>query len=82
MRLVQTSGAAPEQYDVYCGDTQVGYLRLRWGHFSAHLHGSGGPIVYEAYTIGDGIFDFNERDEHLRNAVAEIAKRIYTIEWE
>lgn len=46
MRLVQTSGAAPEQYDVYCGDTQVGYLRLRWGHFSAHLHGSGGPIVY------------------------------------
>ena len=34
-KLVQTCGACPEQYDVYEGDEEVGYMRLRHGHFHA-----------------------------------------------
>ena len=34
-RLILTCGACPEQYDVFDGDRQVGYLRLRHGHFRA-----------------------------------------------
>lgn len=82
MRLVQTCSASPEQYDVYEGDEKVGYLRLRWGHFTAHQDNPGGKIVYEADTIGDGIFEDSEREMHLRRAIAAIAaERPLVIEW-
>lgn len=68
MRLVQTCGACPEQYDVFHGKRKVGYLRLRHGHFRAHFLGVGGEVVYEAETIGDGIFDASEREHHLTMA--------------
>ena len=73
MRLVKTCGACPEQYDVFEGDELVGYLRLRHGHFYASVPDVGGDVVYEAYTKGDGIFDDDERDEHLDKALAAIA---------
>lgn len=67
LKLVQTCGACPEQYDAYFEGNKVGYLRLRHGFFYAqHL----GATVYEASTIGDGIFDPSERVKHL-NAACE-----------
>ena len=29
--VIQTCGACPEQYDVFLGDKQIGYVRLRGG---------------------------------------------------
>jgi hypothetical protein len=86
MKLVQTCGACPEQYDVYDeGGNQIGYMRLRYGHFSVSYGGPGGPIVYEATTIGDGIFDPSERDLHLRAGLAAIIGQrplTYEVEYE
>ncbi len=73
MRLVQTCGGCPEQYDVFEGDELVGYLRLRHGYFYASVPDVGGDIVYEAYPKGDGMFDPDERDGHLQKAMAAIA---------
>ena len=93
LKLIQTCGACPEQYDVYNEEgIQVGYLRLRWGHFSAQCYVSpfNSPIVYEADTIGDRLFDPSERAYHLdlacKHILAELAKSdeppsIYTIEY-
>jgi len=72
MKLIQTCSAAPEQYDLMDGDERIGYLRLRHGHFAAHAYGPSGPIVYKADTIGDGLFESHERDQHIKNAVAAI----------
>jgi hypothetical protein len=36
LRFDQTCMACPEQYDVYLDDTQVGYVRLRWGMLRAY----------------------------------------------
>ena len=69
MRLVRTCTACPEQYDVFEGRRLVGYLRLRHGRFTAHYGSSAGPVVYEAFTRGDGLFDDEaEREEHLKAA--------------
>lgn len=72
LTLVKTCFACPEQYDVFDGSKQVGYLRLRHGHFTADYPDSGGRLVYEADTNGDGMFDFDERDYHLNRAKAAI----------
>lgn len=32
--LEQTSEMCPEQYFAYKGSHRIGYLRLRWGHFT------------------------------------------------
>jgi hypothetical protein len=73
LKLVKTCNACPEQYDVFDGTKLVGYLRLRHGHFCANLFGPNGPIVYEATTIGDGIFDESEREFHLNKAKEAIS---------
>lgn len=71
-RLELTCGACPEQYDVYRGPLQVGYLRLRHGEFRADVPDCGGETVYEAEPEGDGEFTDTERDGYLRAAVAAI----------
>jgi len=55
---------------------QIGYLRLRHGHFAAHAYDPSGPVVYEADTIGDGIFDSSEREEHIINAIVAIIRKV------
>lgn len=73
MKLVQTCGACPEQYDVFDdAGNEIGYLRLRHGYFTAQYGGPGGPVVYDAATEGDGVFEYNERDYHLTNALRAI----------
>lgn len=72
IRLVQTCGACPEQYDAYIGTELVGYLRLRHGYFRVECPSSGGIEVYGAHPQGDGVFEHEERDGYLRRAVSAI----------
>ncbi len=68
-RLVCTSDGCPEQYDVYLHDEEVGYLRLRHGHFRAEVNDN---IVYEAFPKGDGSFESDEREQYITNALIAI----------
>lgn len=72
LKLICTCGACPEQYDVFDGERQVGYLRLRHGWFRADCPDAGGETVHESYPRGDGIFNDDERVAHLTEAVKKI----------
>lgn len=74
IKLEQTCGACPEQYDAYLNGEVVGYLRLRHGYFTVSCPWSGGEVVYEAQPEGDGLFTYEERDGFLEAACAAIAK--------
>lgn len=70
--LIKTCSACPEQYDVYKGMRQIGYLRLRHGWFRAEYPECGGETVYEASPKGDGEFEDDERDRYLKEAVGAL----------
>ena len=69
-----TCGACPEQYDVELDNKKVAYLRLRHGCFRVHVPDFGGKIVYESYPKGDGLFEEDEREKELNNALEAIKK--------
>lgn len=71
LRLVETCGACPEQYEVYLGKKEVAYLRLRHGVFRVDV--PFGKTVYTAHPNGDGCFDDDERDIWLSEAKRRIA---------
>ena len=71
LQVIQTCGACPEQYDVFDGENEIGYLRLRHGYFRADYRGH---TVYEASPDGDGAFESDERDKYLKKAVKAIKK--------
>ncbi len=73
LRLVQTCGACPEQYDVFRGEEKVGSLRLRHGHFRAECHS---VTVYESSPRGDGLFEEDEREFYLNAACFAILERL------
>lgn len=79
IRLVQTCGACPEQYDAFIGDKQVGYLRLRHGFFRVDYPECGGKTIYGAHPQGDGIFESDERAKYLE-AAKEAILREYNLE--
>lgn len=70
--LELTCHACPEQYDVYFEDFQLGYLRLRHGHFRASYRDYEGVVVYSASPAGDGVFTDTERMRYLNNAVTAL----------
>ena len=70
--LEMTCGACPEQYDVFKDGTQVGYLRLRHGWFYAGVPDCSDNIIYEATPKGDGIFEDDEREMYLNEAIKAI----------
>jgi hypothetical protein len=78
-KLILTCSACPEQYDVFYNendeDIKIGYLRLRHGRFYAAYPDCGGEIVYVDHPKGDGIFDDEEREEQLTNAVRTLLKK-------
>lgn len=76
IELKMTCGACPEQYDAFANGKTVGYLRLRHGYFRVELFAPGGTTVYETKTIGDGIFDEDEREFHLQKAKDAIAAEL------
>lgn len=70
LQLRQTCGACPEQYDVYMGGVEVGYLRLRHGRFRAECHDA---VVYATdESAGEGQFTDEERPYFLRKACEAI----------
>jgi hypothetical protein len=71
IKLIQTCGACPEQYDAYIdGDTNaLGYLRLRHGSFRAEYRGE---VVFRGDPRGDGCFEFDERELWLNRACQAI----------
>ena len=72
-KLEMTCRACPEQYDVYDDEgTQVAYLRLRHGSFTACCPDVGGAFVFQAYPIGDGRFNNEERIKYLREAISKV----------
>jgi hypothetical protein len=73
--LQQTCYACPEQYDLFDeNQNQVAYLRLRHGYFYCDSPDIGGKRVYETHTIGDGIFNDEERHIHIKNAIEAVHK--------
>lgn len=74
--LYRTCGACPEQYDVYKDGVKVGYLRLRHGWFYAATPDCTGKRIYEARPKGDGIFEDDEREMYLTEAVNAIEEHI------
>jgi len=77
VRLVQTCGAAPEQYDAFdMAGKPAGYLRLRHGHFTVSFPDVDGELLYEAYPYGDGAFADDERLYYLRQAILAIRLKL------
>jgi hypothetical protein len=73
LRLVRTCAACPEQYDVFEGETQVAYLRLRHGRFRADVPDCGGDTVYSTEDCkGGGNFASEERLAFLTEAIAYV----------
>ncbi len=64
VKLVQTCGGCPEQYDGYIDGECVAYLRLRHGSFRAEYKDE---VVYRAQPRGDGVFDSDEERRHCLN---------------
>jgi len=71
IKLIETCGACPEQYDAMVDGEKHGYLRLRHGYFRVKYDGE---VIYEASTKGDGSFDSDERDKYLNEAKMALAK--------
>lgn len=66
---MKTCDACPEQYDVFLGEQQVAYFRLRHGYFRADMPDSGGKTVYSTSDIvGDGSFDSEMERQRVLNA--------------
>ena len=86
IKLKQTCGACPEAYDVFLPDnTYIGYLRLRWGSFTAtvdshedYTHPDYTRVVrysnWDKNPVGDGMFEDSEREYFLTAGVAALHK--------
>ena len=72
VRLIRTCYACPQQYDAFIGKKQVAYLRLRHGRFTVECPDVGGTLVYSGYPKGDGIFETEEEEFFLTEAVDSI----------
>jgi hypothetical protein len=77
IKFVKTCDACPEQYEAFDEKgKQVGYLRLRHGHFRVDYPQHAGETIYEANPQGDGIFDDEERDFFLQQAYNAIVSKL------
>lgn len=76
IELVLTCGACPEQYDAFYQGKQVGYLRLRNGHFTVDYLKCNGEEVFSACPDGDDCFTDEEREEYLTAAKNAIINRM------
>jgi hypothetical protein len=67
--LVETCFAAPEQYDVYRGNTRIGGIRVRNGCLTAD---AGMVTVYDSTVEGDSRMAPGERYSQLMSALQAI----------
>lgn len=85
IRLDCTCDACPEQYDMFIDDTQVGYIRYRWGYLACRPCNNDGTIdwnktVFEWEYPNDGwsgIIPEDQRDVLLQQCKNAIAKYIW-----
>lgn len=79
LRFELTCGACPEQYGVYKGEVQVGYVRLRHGRLRCDYPEHGGETIY-IHDFDDGLkgcFDSDEeRDFHLTETSKALIGRL------
>jgi hypothetical protein len=73
--VINTCGACPEQYDVTFNGKQLGYLRLRWGHFRAEYPDVTGEVVYEAF-YGDDMCGVFYNDEDRTNSLTKAVQAL------
>jgi hypothetical protein len=66
-----TCNACPEEYEAFKEGKQVGYLRLRHGHFTVQCPLEGNELVYEAHPEDDGMSE--ERQKYLEEAAKAIS---------
>lgn len=66
--LNRTVIACPEIYEAFVKEKQIGYLRLRHGHFIVRYPNASGTLVWESFPEGDGIFTDSERPLYLKIA--------------
>lgn len=73
-KLIQTSIACPQQFSVIKENKEVAYFRLRHGKFSASIVEDDGRFtkIYETMVLGDGVFEEEEEEIELKNAVEKI----------
>lgn len=72
--LKRTCNSHPEQYDVFLGETEIGYLRLRHGLFTVDYIPDKKEIL-RSFPRGDGEFIDDERYEYLDIAVKLLIDR-------
>ena len=73
LKFICTCEACPEQYAVFDGNKEVGYVRLRWGNLRVYYPNSEGLLIYEkAFKDGfkSGFDDKKERKYYL-NKIAD-----------
>lgn len=68
--FVKTCDACPEQYDVFKGDVEIGWVRLRYGSLSAHYMGR---VIYAHYFDDEykGEFSSDDEREHFLEVIAK-----------
>ena len=79
LRFEKTCSACPEQYDVFKGSKQVGYIRLRHGILSCRYPNNRGKEIY-IYEFADewkGCFNNDkERNFYLNKCSNALLKEI------
>jgi hypothetical protein len=78
IELVKTCSACPEQYDAFLNGVQVGYFRLRHGHFRVDCPNNRGETVFEANPKGDGSFYDDEREHFLTLGIDALKEYLKT----
>jgi hypothetical protein len=78
-KIIQTCSVCPEQYDVFKNNQQVGYLRLRYGCFTANCPDVEGKEVYFAIPKGVNSFEEDEREFYLNNAIKAINRYLQDV---
>lgn len=73
-----TCSSCPEQYDVFDGEAQVAYFRLRHGWFRVDVPDCGGKTIYSAQPEGVGGFTEQERQYYLTEAVDAVLSHLET----
>lgn len=68
--FVKTCDACPEQYDIFKGHIEVGWVRLRYGTLSAYYMGG---LIYSREFDDEykGEFSSDEEREHFLEVIAK-----------
>lgn len=76
LEIKMTSGACPEQYEIFKDGQQVAYYRLRHGEFTVDFPNVTGEEIMCESPNGDGIFDNDERLTYLTKAMRKVIAKL------